>query len=179
MDIERQIADKIFRVATDAANSKPIDEEKIAHEIKHLATSQLQITMNALHTTNTQYADQIKQLAEFLMHECPEAWPSDGSEGAIDMAIRLIREQQQHIHHLLVTVRAANDYYFAVRSANDTMRVNARRGGSSSAYEAVNRTRARAKAKHDALIEVCKANEQGTEYQEPDPAPTGERPEDV
>lgn len=137
------------------------------------------IQINELHDRRAQDREQTKRLAEFLMHECPEAWPSDGSEGAVDMAIRLIREQQQYIKHLLVTVRAANDYYFAVRSANDTMRVNARRGGSSSAYEAVNRTRARAKAKHDALMEVCKANEQGTEYQEPDPAPTGERPEDV
>lgn len=39
---------------------------------------------------------QVDRLAEVLIHEFPEAWNnSDGHEGACDMAIRFMREQQE------------------------------------------------------------------------------------
>lgn len=100
----------------------------------------------------------------------------DDAISALQKTADALRDENAKLYGI---VRAATDYYYAVKSANDTMRVNARRGGSSSAYEAVNRTRLRAKEKHETLMQVIEARETGAEYQEPEPAPIGERPEDI
>lgn len=45
-------------------------------------------------------AEQTRRLAEVLMHEFPQAFvDTDGSEGCIDMAIRILREQRDAILH--------------------------------------------------------------------------------
>lgn len=100
-----------------------------------------------------------------------------------DDAIRSLENTLDILHAenvaLVKITNAAKDYYRAAQQAHAVGRANARRGGSSSAIDAINYARLQAKNAHDRLMDVIEAVEAGEPTPTPEPAPLGERPEDV
>ena len=76
----------------------------------------------------------------------------DDFEAFADAVERAVSGRQIGIAFAIM--HAATDYYWAVKSAQDMWRIRGRRGASEQAVEDINRTRARAKQKHDALMDV-------------------------
>lgn len=80
MSLEKQIADKIFRVAVNAAQSKPINEEQIASEILHLVREALLEDEPVIAAVEAIRTSPVLDMSSY--HRLPPEGPGPGEPGA-------------------------------------------------------------------------------------------------